>query len=612
MLTTKELQEVSSQVEVLYFDKGENIFLAGQPPNPHFYTVVEGAVALYAATTPPETLLDLCDEGDVFGLRPLINLEKYQLTAKAAEDALLYGISIEVFKKIYEQNKKVANYLISCFASYHATPEAGLPSFNFAKIDDTTDLISLKEADIMKKPAMCPPTASIQDAAGLMTQKKMGCLLITKNKKPLGIVTDRDIRSKIAAGNFHPQMPVAELMSTPVKTFSAGITVAQAQMAMLNNSIGHLCITQDGTPNSKVKGVISDRDLLVVQGSSPTVLMREIKRTKSVKSLKFIRQTANKLLESYLQQKIPILLISKIISEINDGIIKRVIALALEKTEQPPVPFVWLAIGSQGRQEQLLLTDQDNALVFANTDEATDAQNRAYFLKFAKEVTKSLHLIGFEYCGAGMMASDPRWCLSLSEWQNQFHRWIKEPGDEEIMMSSIFFDYRPVYGDTGISDALTDFILTRLDKNEVFLTSLGNNTLRKPTPLGFFRQFLLEKDGQYKETFDIKVRALMPLIDAARMLILYHGARSFNNTLQRYEKLVELEPQNADLYKDCIEAFKVFLLYRTQQGLQNKDSGRFIDLGKLTKMDRVILKNSFTVISDIQEVLKIRFKLYYF
>lgn len=138
----------------------------------------------------------------------------------------------------------------------------------------------------------------------------------------MGIVTDRDIRSKIAAGNFHPQMPVAELMSTPVKTFSAGITVAQAQMAMLNNSIGHLCITQDGTPNSKVKGVISDRDLLVVQGSSPTVLMREIKRTKSVKSLKFIRQTANKLLESYLQQKIPILLISKIISEINDGIIK--------------------------------------------------------------------------------------------------------------------------------------------------------------------------------------------------------------------------------------------------------------------------------------------------
>lgn len=612
MLTPQELTEVSKQVEVLYFDKGENVFIAGELPKTHFFTVAEGAIALYGSHDSSETLLDLCDEGDVFGLRPLINSEKYLLTAKTAEDSILYGVPIKVFKKIYDQNLRVSNYLISCFASYHHLPETEIPQLPPPKNQEASDLISLKEVDIMKKPAMCTSATSIMEAARLMTSKKMGCLLVTKNQKPIGIITDRDIRSKIASGTFDISLPVTELMSAPVKTFSQGITVAEAQMAMLNFGIGHLCITKDGTPDSKVKGVISDRDLMVVQGNSPTVLMREIKRTKNIKSLKFIRQKANKLLASYLHQKIPILLMSKIISEINDGIIKRVIQLSLEKFSKPPVSFVWLAIGSQGRQEQLLLTDQDHALIFENVDKESYEITKNYFLNLAKEVAKGLHLIGFEYCGAGMMASNPSWCLSLEEWQNQFHRWIKEPGDKEIMMSSIFFDYRPVYGNINLAASLTDLILSLLDKNEVFLTSLGNNTLRKPTPLGFFRQFLLEKDGQYKETFDIKVRALMPLVDAARMLILEHGARSFNNTIQRFEKLCELEPKNAELYKECIEAFKVFLYYRTQQGLANHNSGRFIDLGKLTKMDKVILKNSFSAISDIQEVLKIRFKLYYF
>lgn len=612
MLTSEELHEVSSRIEVMYFEKNEVVFSAGELPKSLFFTVAEGAVALYGNQHPTEILLDLCDEGDVFGLRPLINAEKYLLTAKTVEDALLYGVPIETFKKIYDQNPRVSNYLISCFASYHPTSETAMPQLTQPVTAETGDLINLKEADIMKKPAMCTSNTSIAEAARLMTIKKMGCLVVTKGDKPIGIITDRDIRSKIALGTFDVSLPVSELMSVPVKTFSQGITVAEAQMAMLNYSIGHLCITKDGTPQTKVKGVISDRDLMVIQGSSPTVLMREIKRTKNIKSLKFIRQTANKLLESYLHQKIPILLISKIISEINDGIIKRVIELALENQPPPPVTFAWLTIGSQGRQEQLLLTDQDHALVFENVIPENYESTKNYFLQLAKEIAKGLHLIGFEYCGAGMMASDPRWCLSLEEWQKQFHRWIKEPGDEEIMMSSIFFDYRPVYGNMELVTALTDFILTRLDKNEIFLTSLGNNTLRKPTPLGFFRQFLLEKDGQYKETFDIKVRALMPLIDAARMLILEHGTRSFNNTIQRFEKLCELEPKNVDLYKECIEAFKVFLYYRTQQGLANHNTGRFIDLGTLSKMDKVILKNSFSAISDIQEVLKIRFKLYYF
>ncbi|MDT8415733.1 MAG: DUF294 nucleotidyltransferase-like domain-containing protein [Flavobacteriaceae bacterium] len=612
MLTQGELLTVCENIQVSYFDTKDVIFNEGENPENLFYVVAEGAVALYRYIDQAETLIDICDEGDAFGLRPLINHEKYLLTAKAIEECILYGVSIDLFKDIYDKNPKVSNYLISCFASYHHNLEIGTSEVLKNSTPENYDYLDLKEVNIMKKPAQCPPDKNIMEAAALMTRKKTGCLVVVKSGLPLGIITDRDIRSKVATGKFEATCKVSDIMSSPVKTFSQNISIVEAQMAMLNHSIGHLCITKDGTTDSKVIGVVSDRDVLVLQGNSPTVLMREIKRTDNVKSLRLIRQAANKLLESYLNQNIPILLVSKIISDINDGILKRVIELSLEDFEKPPCKFTWMSIGSQGRQEQLLMTDQDHALVFENVSSEKHQIVKDYFLKLAKSVSKSLNIIGFEYCGAGMMASDPRWCLSLEEWQNRFYRWINEPGDEEIMMSSIFFDYRPVFGDFKLTDALTDYILNRLDKNEVFLTSLGNNTLRKPTPLGFFRQFLLEKDGEHKDSFDIKVRALMPLIDAARMLILEHGVRSFNNTIQRYEKLCELEPQNRELYQECIEAFRVFLHYRTKQGLANKDSGRFIKLENLTKMDRVILKNSFSAISDIQEVLKIRFKLYYF
>lgn len=612
MLSKTELTAICEQVQIYYFDKNEFCFVENEPAQDRFYIVHEGAIGLFRAAE-KEILIDICDEGDIFGLRPLINNEKYMMGAKAVEESIVYGIPIGVFKNIYDKNQKISNYLISCFASNSNHPLHDIKQLRGVPTDDRQDFHDLQRVSFTKKPAQCPPETSIQDAALLMTRKKTGCLIITADRKPIGIITDRDIRTKVATGKFGSNCLVSDIMSSPVKTFPEDITVTEAQMAMLNHSIGHLCITKDGKPDSKVKGILSDRDLLVMQGNSPTVLVREIKRTDSVKSLKFIRENANQLLESYLNQNIPILLVSKIISEINDVVTKRIIELAMEEMKSPlPCSFVWLAIGSQGRQEQLLLTDQDHALIFENVEDNRHGGVKNYFLKLAKKVSKSLNLVGFEYCGADMMASNPRWCLSIDEWKKQFTRWINEPGDEEIRLSSIFFDYRPVFGNSVLSEQLTDCILGQLNKNQIFLTSLGNNTLRKPTPLGFFRQFLLEKNGEHKDTFDIKVRALMPLIDAARMIILDHGARSFNNSIQRYEKLIELEPQNAELYTDCIDAFKVFLHYRTKQGLANKDSGRFIKLESLSKADRVILKSSFHAISDIQELLKIRYNLYYF
>lgn len=207
------------------------------------------------------------------------------------------------------------------------------------------------------------------------------------------------------------------------------------------------------------------------------------------------------------------------------------------------------------------------------------------------------------------MGSNPKWCLTVNEWSQQFNRRITTPDQDNLMLCTIFFDYQLVYGNQQLVKRLSQSIFESIEAHDIFLSYLGRNALQNPPPLSFFRQFLVEDNGEHKEQFDIKVRAMMPLVDAARLLILSHNVKSINNTLERYEKLVELEPQNKDIYLFCIDAFKDLLFFRTEQGINNKDSGRFIDLTFLSKGDRLKLKRSFKAVKAVQELIKNRFKL---
>lgn len=235
-------------------------------------------------------------------------------------------------------------------------------------------------------------------------------------------------------------------MSSSVITSKKDLTVADGQLKMIKHNIGHLCITKDGTVNSKLVGVLTHHDVLVTLGNNPSVILKEIKRATRIKKIRSARLKANTLLKSYLEQNIPISHIIKVVSQINDVVTIRTIELAIQKMPTPPpVPFSWLALGSQGRQEQLLFTDQDNAIVFDDVKETDYEYTKAYFLELAKLISSALNKIGFEYCEADMMASNPEWCKSITEWKEQFKNWILKPDEKAVLLSSIFFNYNPVF-----------------------------------------------------------------------------------------------------------------------------------------------------------------------
>lgn len=612
-LNEEQLLGIAGKVKIIYLEKGENVFRKGEKGHEYFYVVHKGAVALLSQEELLAETVDECDEGDMLGLRPLFAMENYQLTAEAEEETILYGIPINIFKPVAANNPSVANFLIQSFASNIRNPSSAVENEKLlSELDQSfqsSDLFELQPAPIRKKLVAVSPGTSIREAAGLMSRKKVGSVLITENQLPLGIVTDEDFRKIIATGSFSADSPVSSIMSSPVICYPGGLTIAQAQLTMMKHRINHICITRDGTPNTEVTGILSEHDIRVSEGNNPSVLIKAIKRAGSTKELKKIRHKIILLLKGYIDQNIPLTHISRIIFELNDATIKRVVERCIEKmTGPPPVNFAWLSLGSQGRKEQLLYTDQDNAIVFEDVPKEQLSETRKYFLQLATKINKRLNIIGYEFCPADVMAKNPDWCLSLLEWKQKFLEWINEPGADEILLCSIFFDYDISYGDARLTNSLSDHIFSLTETNKKFLAILGSTTILNPSPLGFFRNFLVEQDGEKKDFFDLKKRGIIPITDAGRLLSIEHQIKNINNTAERFERIAELEPQNKDLFLACSYASKSLLKFRTKSGLMNRDSGRYIKLEGLSKEEKIKLKRSFKTIKEVQELIKVRYE----
>ena len=592
--------------------KGELVFTLEETPHSHFYVVHKGAVALWNSD---KVVVDVCDEGDIFGLRPLMANDTYRLEAKADEESILYTIPLLYFKPLTQNNARVGDFLVESFASNTRNPyskyhKGQLLGDTAASLDETqaTQLLDLQTVNYSKDIETSAVSAPIQQIAQQMTARGIGAILLEENNLPVGIITDKDLRNKVATGQFSITDKASSIMSSPVITYPTQLTVTQAQMAMMKSNISHLILTEDGTVNSKAVGILSKHDVMLSLGNNPGVLVKAIKKAKNADAIKPLRNNVMNLLRGYLKQNIPMTLLAKIIAELNDVCIKQVIKLALAKMDhEPPVNFAWLALGSQGRSEQLLHTDQDNALLFENVPAHQLAETRTYFLSLAKEITTALNTIGYEFCPAEMMASNPKWCQSLEEFKKSTTKWIVNPGPDEILLSSIFFDYNLAYGDKSLTAALSEHIFKTVEKHPIFLSHLAASALQNPSPTGFFRQFLVEDDGAHKDQFDLKKRALMPLIDAARVLILSKNITDINNTWERYEKLAALEPKNKTLFLACSYASKALLKFRTKQGLLHQDSGRFINLAELNKEEKMKLKRTFKTIKEVQELINVRF-----
>jgi len=617
-LSPEECYTLACEVEVVYLAKTKVLFNQGDTAHEHFYVVNQGIVHLKLQHKNAWRLIDVCDEGDIMGLRPLFADKTYAMQAFAKNDVMLYAIPFTLFRR-HLQNENIARFLLRSFASNQRQPDAAdnkgvLLSKNITSSEEqSVNIDYFQQINYTPRPFCVRADEAIYEVARQMTDLGISSALVAQGNKPIGILTDKDLRRFIATGKIALQAQVSDIMSTPVLCVEPGISVAQAQLLLIQHGLGHLCVTENGSPDADIVGILSEHDIVNAQATNPMALLKAVKRAHSIKELQQSRGYLSQMLKAYLSTELPISHCLELTEGIHQVLFEKCAAFCLDQMpDAPPCRFSWLLLGSQARGEQLLLTDQDHALVFEDVAQDKLENTKTYFLEFGQRLSKVLEQVGFELCPADMMACNLEYCLSLTEWEQKFKTWIKAPTEKSVLLCNIFFDFKKAYGDDVLEDQLRKTVSKLLKNDDTFFAYLASDALKNPPPLSFFGKFIIEDDGAHKDEFDLKARAIMPLVDAGRVLALSQEISAKNQTVARYKKMAELEPQNAELYKSCIRSFYELLRFRSEAGFAQNNSGRFINLETLSKHDKSKLKYLFKPIKTLQTNLKTRFNLTYF
>jgi CBS domain-containing protein len=613
-LSEADLRMVVMATEVRYLSRGEEIFAEGAEPSGCFFILKKGRVEIERSVDGERHLIDVCDDGDVFGIRALIVGQPYSARAVASEESLLFSVEYPVFAKIMERVPEVSLFFAAGFA-------AELPPLRERIVQAAKDVRkawskgSARGSELhVVRPSRAPVTstadATVQSVARRMRDDRIGSMLVVDQEgKPIGMVTDTDLRNRVVAEGLDVSTPVEVIMSSPVSTIRPEPTVDELTEQILRRGCRHFVITEDGSADAAALGVVSEHDVLVAKRSTPSVIIDGLRGAKDRDELRRFRDLGEELLAQYLQEEVGMKLVCAVLSQINDAMVQTAIQWAEAELEakgrRAPCPWCWLGLGSDGREEQLLRTDQDNAILYAEDGE----EHQDYFLQLGAHVVESLVAAGFARCPGDIMASNPRWVQSVSGWKKNFQGWIERPEPVALMHANIFFDFRAVAGEGDLAAALRAWLVECCHQIRGFFSFFAHSAQANPPPLSFFRSVVVERSGEHKDRFDIKARAMMPLCDAARVLVHDFRLAGQVNTVARFRAVSREEGGPLGrLCDEAADAYEMFIRFRVEEGLRCRTSGRFIEVDRLSKLERQSLRNAFRITEDLQLSLRQRYR----
>jgi CBS domain-containing protein len=455
----------------------------------------------------------------------------------------------------------------------------------------------------------CTGNTPIYLAAKQMAGKKVSCLFVTDehhDEQIIGYLTDITIRDNVVAKLVNPQEPVSLVMDNPILSIKVNAYVYEAILLMFRTKTRYLLVEDAG----KYVGFMSRNKLLGELAQSPFVFIQSVKLAQSVEELRAKWNKVPEIVYQLLNRGVKPEIVNQVITTVSDTIALKVIEGVIEKMGTPPAKFVFMVLGSEGRKEQTLNTDQDNAIIYEDKANEQRELVREYFLKFAEQVSGQLDSIGFSFCKGGFMAKNSKWTHSLSHWKRNYSSWMEDPDPETVMKFSTFFDCRCIYGESAIIDELRDFLDHELQKPlGRFLYHMANNALQYEPPLTFFKNIRTFTKGS-QEVFDIK-KTMTPIVDLVRVHSLIN--RIFKtNTGERLEALkAKGEFTQAD-FQELMHAYYYLMSLRLKkqavQIIQDKtDPDNLINIGSLTKIEQVTLKEIFKTIANFQLSIKMKF-----
>jgi len=462
--------------------------------------------------------------------------------------------------------------------------------------------------DSIKQAQYAPPRVSlatpIGTAADQMTRQDSSALFVTaESGEVIGLVTDRDFRERVAARRLDPARPVVEIMSAPLVAIPDTALVYEAILLMQVQGKRHLAVRD---ASGRVSGLVTNIALLHFDRYSSIVMTREIARAAAVDDLAAIYERLPRLVGALIDSGAKPRNVTRVITAAQDAVVRRLIALAETALGPPPGPFTFVALGSEGREEKTLVSDQDNAIVYADPDPEQAARTAAYFLALGGSVCDGLAKIGIPYCKGGIMAKTEEWCQPLSRWKEHFSRWIETAKPQDFLEINMFFDFRSVHGDPGLLFELRQHINRRLRATPPFFVNYAQNALLYKPPLGYFGALVSEAIGTQPRAFDLK-DALRPIVGFARLYALQHGLTA-TNTLDRLQQLLEREAVRRSVCEEAVAAYHLLMelrLARQAAALRGSEPpGNDVDLRALTAIQASMLKQALLQVASIQRQIQ--------
>ncbi|TYC55690.1 cyclic nucleotide-binding/CBS domain-containing protein [Rhodobacterales bacterium] len=575
-------QSLAGDFERRTFEQGADIYGFGEPLA-GLYLIYEGAVEV---RDQHGVVVSQLGPRNTFGERGLLLDGLAATSARALEETLVLLLPPAAFRTLMDESKAVARFFDR--ARRAAAKGAEL-------------VTSLAEAMMARNPITCRLETSVQDAALLMRNKGVSSLCVTDGSNGLlGLVTIRDLSGKVLAEGLPAATPVGEVMTANPVTLAPTAIGSDILNLMMERNIGHVPIVEGG----RLVGMVTQTDLTRFQAVSSASLVSDVSRAGSAEEMAKVTAGISSVLLQLVAGGSRHDIVTRLITDVADAATRRLLALGEAKLGPPPVRYLWLACGSQGRQEQTGVSDQDNCLFLE--DDVSEADRQGYFAELARFVSDGLHTCGYVYCPGDMMATNARWCQPVRVWRSYFRGWIDKPVPEAQMLSSVMFDLRPIGGDTRLFEDLQAETLKAASENSIFVAHMISNSLKHSPPLNLLRGLATIRSGEHKNALDMKHNGVVPIVDLARIHAL-RGQIGAVNTRARLVEARRLGQLSQSGASDLLDAYDLIAEARlTHQADLIKEGlmpDNFLRPSTLSDFERSHLRDAFVVVKTMQSAI---------
>jgi CBS domain-containing protein len=606
-MTAEHVQSFVSGSQQRYFASGERVMSPADGVAQHLLFVRRGAVTGTQGLAELNGGAFLYEAGELFPVSAVVGNRAVTATYQATEDCFVLALPIAAVKELANQSAPFADFLNQRIQHFLGLSRKALQGEMASRVLAEQSMETPLGSLIKNTPISCSPANSLRKALSKMEQMRIGSMLVTDDsQQAVGILTRYDILGRVTLPGVPLDTPISQVMVSPVRTLDVSETAQDAALLMSRHAIRHVPITRNGA----VVGIVSERDLFAMQRMSLQQLSNALRGAVSVDQLKRlapdIRQFAARLLGQGIQSR----QLTALVSHLNDLLTERLLDLLASEHGLDPKQACWIALGSEGREEQTVATDQDNALILLDSTSDTD---RAKWLALALAANQTLDECGYPLCAGNIMASNPELCLKHSEWQERFAHWIGVGEPEDLLNASIFFDLRGLWGETALAEQLRDFVTTHTASKNRFLKLLAINALQRTPPLTWTGAIDTYDDA----TVDLKLRGTAIFVDAARLYALAQGIAE-TNTRARLAAIGQKLGIKQREYEGWIGGFEFLQTLRLRvqidiaqgmkESLGDPDEPNRIDIRRLNTIDRRILKETCRVARDLQDRMRMDYE----